>query len=314
MQQEIHFWQHCFNCKVSPIVGTRYQCQTCPAGPNIDLCQRCYALYKQGKISEACHTSDQVKLRGNDFKAYHGERNINLQQWQETPVNQLVTPELFDNFLVRLEFKSGFNSAFGGYGFVVNHNQHTLVLTALHVLDEVLKAHEIDASSNNLAYTGAELPSVIDSTVLYDVMKERWMFHELGVSNQMIALKNARIGELEPISFKDISAFHISEDVQVKAACLAESSPEVGESVWLVANMPEYQNTRQAVVVEKSDKSLIFRYNQKEGIPIGCSGAPIINKLGQVVAINIGTTTNADQRYGHSNPVESIREHLTVLS
>lgn len=37
--REVHWWNHGHHCQVEPVVGRRYECQDCPAGPDIDLCE-----------------------------------------------------------------------------------------------------------------------------------------------------------------------------------------------------------------------------------------------------------------------------------
>src|SRR5919201_3732442 len=39
----IHIWYRCHNCGMQPIVGQRFECQTCPSGPDNDLCEKCRA-------------------------------------------------------------------------------------------------------------------------------------------------------------------------------------------------------------------------------------------------------------------------------
>jgi len=80
--------------------------------------------------------------------------------------------------------------------------------------------------------------------------------------------------------------------------------------VWLAAAMPDGSRTRRGVCVEKTDRTFIFRYDETKEIPKHSSGAPILDRHGEVVGINTGLGRFGDHEFGHANPVSSIRAHL----
>jgi len=311
---KLHMWQHCHHCNSGPILGLRYECQSCPAGPDIDLCSSCFILYQNGEIE---HPTKEIHLDlegPHRFVSHEGVPAASFRTWLNVPILETKAPRYQKGFLVRPEFCFGTDSAFGGYAFVVNTAKGRMLLTALHVLDEVIKKNDIDATVNSKSYTGLELPNVIDAINLYDVLEEKWMFYELGSCTKMLVLFNARTGEVEPKSNRDISAFWIEENAQVQAGNLADKSSEIGQTVWLAAKSTSGSLLRKAVVVYKNQSNFIFRYASNEALPKYCSGAPILDCRGDVVAINVGSGKLDNQRFGHANHVENIHRHLECLN
>lgn len=308
----VHFWQHCHHCNASPIVGLRYECQSCPAGPDIDLCSTCFDLFKHKKVEHPLESSHTVQGGEHRFLLREGTASNLAFDWLDVPVSESCELTFKKTFIVRPEFCCGQESFFGGYGFVVHTSIGRVLLTALHVLDEVIKSYGIDASVENEKYTGFELPAIVESVNLYDVMQDKWMFYDKGYCKSMVVLPNARLGNTEPFSCQDISAFLLDASVKIESAKLASASPEIGEPVWLAAKISNESGFRKAVVVDKNEHSFVFRYDDSEELPKTCSGAPILDKFGNVVAINVGAGYFENKRFGHGNHTESIQKHLAI--
>src|SRR5205814_6089392 len=109
-----------------------------------------------------------------------------------------------------------------------------IMLTALHVLDELIKEKRIDCTVGNSSYTGRELQQMMSAVNLYDAFSEQWYFSQLGTANRMLVLPNARLGEAEPFSQKDVAAFHVDLPASLKPRILAARPAAVGDPVWLV--------------------------------------------------------------------------------
>ncbi|HEY4214112.1 MAG TPA: trypsin-like peptidase domain-containing protein [Steroidobacteraceae bacterium] len=239
-------------------------------------------------------------------------------RWLDVAPLRHPAPAVPDGFLLRPEFRYGRESSFGGYGFVVRHESAVFVLTALHVMDEVIKKKELDTTARNASYSGRELPAVVTAVQLYDVLKKQWALYELGTAGPMVCLPNSRTADEEPFAFRDIAAFQMSHAQLTKAVYslaprpLALRDPEPGEPVWLAAAMPDGSRTRQAVCVESAPRGLIFRYVDTKEIAKHSSGAPIVDKEGLVVGINTGLGRLEQYEFGHANPVSSIRTHLAM--
>jgi Zinc finger, ZZ type len=319
--QEIHIWHHCHHCGMSPIMGERYRCQSCPDGPDNDLCGVCYDLFQKGKITHPAEDSYAVGLTTRDhyFKRFSGKPAHLFNEWLTAKHPEVNNPFYPSRFIIRPIFNSHGESVIGGYGFVttLDSNPQPLVLTALHVMDEMIKKKAIDCKGENDHFTGCELPDVITDVNLFDLFADNWMMAPLGNGGPMLVLPNARTGDEEPISYRDIAAFHVhpADTVNLNPVPLAKKKLLVGEPVWLAARSMNYPNERifKAVVVESTDKTLIFKYLSREEKTKYTSGAPLLNANGEVVGINVGGGQLEDQRLGHANNVDSIRLHLKEL-
>ncbi len=186
------------------------------------------------------------------------------------------------------------------------------MLTALHVLDELAKFRGVDCSDGNMAYTGRELPYQVTGVRLYDPFSLNWMLAEVGTAGDMLPLPNARIAAVEPFSQRDIAAFRIVSSTSFHPLQLAAVPPIVGEPIWLAANRGRgvRERTIPAVVVEITKETQLFRFATQATMPPHTSGAPLLNRLGEVVGINVGGGMLDEYRLGHGSHVGSMRHHL----
>ncbi len=308
----INVWATCHHCRASPIVGLAYRCETCPLGPEIDLCSTCHQGYLEGRVAHPSEPAPTQLANGaHTFARIEGVPGELLKPWLAVPCPQTSAPSVPGKFLVRPEFRYGRESSFGGYGFIASFEGHPILLTALHVMDEVTKRKGLDATARNARYTGEELPALVNSAQLYDVLQDRWPLHELGVAAPMLVLRDARTGDDEPFACRDIAAFRVPPNHSLTAVSLATEEPEPGDPLWLAAAMRDRSRTRRAVCVEKTARSFIFRYDEAKAMPPHSSGAPILDRHGHVVGINTGLGKFEGHEFGHANPLSSIRAHLT---
>jgi hypothetical protein len=307
----LHVWSHCHNCGMNPIVGTCYRCETCALGPDIDLCLSCYEGYREGRTVHPGEEAVGAIAGIHRFAGLDGTSEELLTPW--LGIGKAPTcppPAVPSGFLVRPEFRSGPDSVFGGYAFVVWFHGHALLVTGLHVMDELIKRKGIDTTARNPDYTGTELPAELDSVRLYDVLKHQWPLYELGSAGPMLVLPNARTADDEPFASRDIAAFQVASSGLLKIGYFAEEDPSPGDPVWLAAAMPDGSRTRRAVCVEKTARTFIFRYEEAKALPSHSSGAPILDSDGAVVGINTGLGRFGNHDFGHANPLSSIRNHL----
>ncbi|MCU0287556.1 MAG: hypothetical protein MUF15_14320 [Acidobacteria bacterium] len=312
----VHVWNHCHNCNAAPIVGRRFHCQSCPDGPDTDLCEPCYEKYRQGKIRHPAENSPAALLdiKNHQFEIVEGKPADIYEEWLLVKHPPALEPRTPDYFVVRPIFSSNMDSFIGGYAFIVKlAGNRTLLLTALHIMDELIKQKGIDCSEKNKNYTGKELPGIITQVDIFDIFAPNWMLSPLGSAGPMLVLPNARTGSEEPYSDKDIAAFIIKDTAGLNPVSLAAQPPGAGEPVWQVVRSIK-ENSRQlykAVVVESTERTLVFKYEDPGEKPKYISGSPLVDKKGEVVGITVGGGKFKDAILGHANHIGNIRRHIS---
>jgi hypothetical protein len=320
----VHVWHHCHHCEAAPIVGKRYHCETCPAGPDNDLCEKCYELLRKGEIKHPVEASPAAAAAAgtanHDFTLLEGKPVSRYDGW--LPVNHpgASSPKVPDRFVVRPIFTSGADSVIGGYAFLLDMEERgirqPLLVTALHVMDEMIKKKNIDSTGENGHYTGKELPAVITGVSFYDVFAPNWMLAHLGSAGPMLVLPGARTDDEEPFSDRDIAAFRVKVQPgasrNLNPVPLARRAPAKGDPIWLAARPNDHSSrkTFKAVVVEITPRSLVFKYEDPAEKPKYSSGAPVLDRNGEVAGIVVGGGEIKGQKLGHANHVDNIRRHL----
>lgn len=315
----VHPWHHCHNCGAAPITGKRFQCDSCPIGPENDLCDSCYELLKNGKIKHpkegAAHSS---VIKDHVFSVHVGRPITDFDEWFRVNHSPAKVPWLPSMFIVRPIFTAGYDSSIGGYGFVVHSpipgpkGEQILFITALHVMDEIIKLKKIDSSDRNKNYSGRELPAMITEVSLFNVFSSNWMMNFLANAGPMLVLPNARTEDEEPYSDRDMAAFWVKDKGDLIPAKLAGEQPKKGDVIWQATRSEDGWGMKlfKGVVAEITERSMVFIYEDASEKPKYTSGSPMINVNGEVVGIVVGGGCLKNERLGHANHVGNIRRHL----
>jgi len=312
----VHVWHRCHGCGAEPIRGARFDCLTCPAGPDNQLCASCHASFMRGLVPHPPPDSLAALDRSgrvHTFGSVEGIAEDRLAPWSRVADRRAAPPAVRDGSVVRPEFHTAAASFLGSYAFVVARDDAApLAVTALHVMDELIKAEGIDASVTAARSPAEALPRVLRHVDLYDVYAPNWIRARVGSASPMLALPRARTGEEEPYCQSDVAAFVAGTHAGVSPMRLAPAGAEVGEPVWLAVNAGPRApgRTLPAVVVERTPQSMVFRFSAGLEPPKYSSGAPILDGGGDVVGINVGGGRLDGRRYGHAVHVDSIRAHL----
>ena len=313
-REKIHVWSRCHACGATPIVGVRFMCLTCPAGADNDLCEPCHRGFEQGRVTHPAPEAREAPPGNHVFRALEGTEREALRSWIDVEPHPRPAPRVPERFVVRPEFRSGRESFFGSYGFVLAalDGGQPLVVTALHVLDEFAKFRRVDCLDTSPGYTGRELPAHLTGVTLYDPYAANWMLSELGAARDMLVLPKARIGTVEPYCQNDIAAFRVVPPSSLQPARLAAAPPAVGEPVWLAVNTGRdaKERTCEAVTVEITERTFIFRFASSAKFPPYTSGAPLLNHQGEVTGISVSFGAVDQHKFGHGVHASSMRSHL----
>ena len=166
-----------------------------------------------------------------------------------------------------------------GTAFVMDSEVHgeKLLVTAFHFL------WPEDAET----FTGEELPDYV------------WggeIFYAYDYSPANAFLKNCVIikdADAMPNVDKDVAAFTIQGNDELRTLPLAETEPKKGDKVYLLASLWDTEDIHENCVYEGEVSSVEggSLYYTLEGKPgtSGASGGPIVNEYGEVVGIHMGS-------------------------
>ena len=114
----------------------------------------------------------------------------------------------------------------------------------------------------------------------------------------------------------DVAAFEVLKNDECVALKLAKKNPNVGEEVWLYAQTEGDAHPKlfSGKVLFADSTQLDYSFNGSPIVFTGTSGAPVLNKDGDVVAINIGGREKSGTSVGSGNPAVSVLKHLNGVA
>lgn len=197
-------------------------------------------------------------------------------------------------------FKPSFSSTEGerkaGTAFVVKYEEHSYAVTAHHLFSE--------AGGFSREYNWKELQELVSGVSLQSLSDEKTKYS----TKKAIRVKGAK-SVSNWTGKNDIAIFKLNQK-PANYLTLAQSSPKVGETVWLyglVYNRPGESLLHKAVVVEYDKNWISYQFADSGLILNGTSGAAILNSNGEVVGINLSGGEQEGKLYGYGNPLVSIQ-------
>lgn len=188
-----------------------------------------------------------------------------------------------------------------GTAFVMDSEKHgqKLLVTAFHFL------WPDDADT----FTGEELPEFVQGGEI--IYAYEGTFANASIKNCLV-IKDANA---VPVVDKDVAAFTIQGDGDLKTLPLAKTMPKAGDKIYLLASLWNgdviNENCVYPGTVEETDGGILY-YNL-DGKPktTGASGGPVINEYGEVVAMHMAS--NAFCFIGHMpNSFGKMIEEATI--
>ncbi len=170
----------------------------------------------------------------------------------------------------------------------------------------VITAHHLFGPSGGLEETikSEDLHSFIKNVVFYNLFTENEIFQ----SNKVLVLTEADASEG---IHKDLSAF-LAVDYNIDATySLSNKALKEGDRVWLLASL--YLNEQEihpGRIVEYTDERVIYQFDDSSLDLTASSGAPIINRNGEIIALNLGGQLSEEVLYGYGNPSVSMLKIL----
>ncbi|WP_224245600.1 trypsin-like peptidase domain-containing protein [Hyalangium gracile] len=139
---------------------------------------------------------------------------------------------------------------------------------------------------------------------------------ELNPAGPMVVLPSAgHAPDTDEVDWSmDVAAFRAPESLAPRALRLSAKNAEVGEEVWLVAEVlggkTASQRMHRARVATSKPRLLAYSFEDTTLVMRATSGAPVVNARGEVVGIHLAGGLVDGTLWGQAHPVESVRTHL----
>jgi len=208
-------------------------------------------------------------------------------------------PKIEDGFVLRPTFHTADGDYDAGTAFVVALPviNRTVVVTALHLLGP--------AGGLDKQLSAKEAADFAKSVSLVDAFGAEVKVPDAG---PCLFIPKAGAGD-EPTEAGDVLAFWGSDDQVLVASQFSDKLAEAGDTVWLAAAVlggaPPDQRFHAAKVIGLTPtKELIYEFENPNIELRATSGAPVVNELGHVVAINCSGGTHPETKavLGIGNP------------
>jgi hypothetical protein len=210
-------------------------------------------------------------------------------------------PVVSTGMLFRPSFETAEGTVEAGTAFAarVPGSQRPIIISALHLFGP--------AGGLDRNILPGRLPAVWRETQLLDCVTQRQLGPQPGRPLSLLGTRPLP----EPSSMGDVVAYMPHEKGILHPWALAVEPAEPGERVWLVSEVLSGTSLTHAAVVEgMEDGWLIYRFDDATIELRATSGAPVVNKDHEVVAVNAGGGEQDGQVFGVGTPTQKFLEPL----
>lgn len=219
-----------------------------------------------------------------------------------TQALEVPEPNLEGLVIYRPGFKGRFGSTVAGTAFPIRSKDKSKVvmLTASHLVGE--------AGGLDRDFTGEEIVEGFEELVCQPIGQEFPMI----ISSRILPTLHAKGMDWSTGAY-DLLGFLVEGIDPDNALSVEALQPEVGDPVWLYAEVIGRSNVPElylAVVVESNEDWLEYAFHMPSLSLRATSGAPVIDRQGRLVAVNLGGYNQDERVYGSGNPISSVRKRL----
>lgn len=211
-------------------------------------------------------------------------------------------PTVPADVVLKPTFMTGYDSFSGGTAFLctVPGVDGTFLLTAQHLFGP--------ACGLERQFTWQEVPKTFIVVTALSITEPKHFI----TSTQPLAIPGGHA--LDDSGYDhDLAAYRV--DGKVTSLRMAAERPKVGEPVFLYARQrgKTTLDLLRAIVRKSSDSEFEYNFDDEDINLAGTSGAPVLNGVGEVVALNIGGGEESGKHWGMGNPCNSISSLLKAI-
>lgn len=198
------------------------------------------------------------------------------------------------------ELKDGELNAGTAFIAGIDDRKGMFIITALHIFGP--------AGGLTRQIESMELPDFIREINFADAYDEK----AIHLSVETLYIPGARVDGINING--DMAVFKIKSNGAYSNLKLSKKRPLIGEHVWLAASLmegaPKSQKLHEAVVTLSNGNDLEYKFKNSAIKLTATSGAPVLNKRGEVVGINVGGRRDNNKLIGAANPIENLKRQL----